>query len=204
MITTQAKELEIYENSAQQIELKNIHSSHTNHTLYHNEHVSPKSNNSTNCNGIQNANSSDSPVSNHTTVIQLKNKNINDKNITIIKSFHDFEIETSNFMEEPGMTTGSNAINLGRKYVGYCEYFLNALKEYNSFAPTYKSLNRSEYMGKDDFPNKQIENEIKHNIPVTKIFEYLHNLTLFLTGVYFANEDAIVSIEEYNSKCNVT
>ena len=101
------------------------------------------------------------------------------------------------------MTTGSNAINLGRKYVGYTEDFLNAIKEYNSFVRTYKCLNRSEYMGKDDFPYKQIENEIEHNIHVTQQFEYLYNLTLLLTGVYFANEDAIESII-YNSKCSVT
>ena len=186
------------------LNLKNILSTHTNHILYHNELVSPKSKNSTNCNDIQNANSSDSPVSKLTTVIQSKNKNINDKNITIIKSFNDFENETSNFMEEPDMTTGSNAINLGRKYVGYTDDFLNALNEYNSFVPTYKCLKRSEYMGKDDFPYKQMENEIKHNIYVTQQYEYLYNLTLLLTGVYFANEDAIVSIEEYNSKFNGT
>ena len=107
-------------------------------------------------------------------------------------------------MQEPDMTTGYIAINLGRKYVGYTEDFLSALKEYNSFVPTYKCLNRSEYMGKDDFPYKQIENEIKHNIHVTQQFQYLYNLTLLLTGVYFANEDAIASIDEYNSKCNVT
>ncbi|KAJ9582294.1 hypothetical protein L9F63_003423 [Diploptera punctata] len=137
-------------------------------------------------------------------LIESQLMNISVVNITVTQIFDDFENQTLNFMDSPDTDIGNSIIALGKDYIANTSYLLVSIERYNSLVHALNCRNKSEGIKFDDIPIKQIEDEITYNKHIIRQFEYIYNLIIKRTNIYFANEAANEFLDEYNSKRNLT
>ncbi|PSN55728.1 hypothetical protein C0J52_28495 [Blattella germanica] len=120
-------------------------------------------------------------------------------NDTLNELLVSFENASQLFVNELDGDVGEWAIKLGRNYLENSTKFLEGARNVNVFINEYYCRNETKDEYFNIIPIMDYENNFKNSLFIQKQFQYIFNITMLYTDVYYDNEKVAAAIEKHNS-----